>query len=397
MPTSSEKIRAHKGSVFFERGFRPFFFSASAFAGIALPIWAFALVFGFESWSHLGIRVWHIHEMIFGFVPAVIAGFALTAIPNWTGRLPVTGKGLAGLYSLWVLGRIAMFFSAAAPTMAAMVAVLFPVVFSALVWREILAGGNKRNLPICVLITIIAVAEVGFQYTALYDMNFDLFYRMGLAGIAMLLTVIGGRVTPSFTRNWMSKRGFAKMPAPMGMVDKLAMLASALAVTSWVFLPLSILTGILFAIAAALTVFRISRWRGWQTFSEPLVAVLHVGFSWMPVWFALMALAIFSDGSIINTISALHALTAGVLGTMTLAVMSRASLGHSGRGLHADAIITTSYILVFIGALMRILANLSSDYFNHVYATSGILWALGFAVFALYFIPVFFKRRKPNR
>ena len=393
MATTAQSVRRFTGPVFFERGFRPFFFGGALFAGLAVPLWTMMLATGDTVPSYLSGRDWHIHEMVFGFLPAVFTGFLLTAIPNWTGRLPFTGMRLAGLFALWLAGRVAIALSGLAPLPAAVIDSIYLIVVTLLIVREILAGGNKRNLPVAAIVAIIAVANAGFHARALGGGDFDIFVRLGLAGVAGLLILIGGRVTPSFTRNWLARQPGAKLPAPLGPLDKAAMLSGVAAITAWVFLPQTIVSSLLFAIAAIATAVRLSRWRGLATTAEPLVTILHIGYGWLVVWMALMALSGFGD-TVIEPQRALHALTAGAAGTMTLAVMTRASLGHSGRRLTADRTTQIIYLLVIAGGVLRVIQGWLPFDAVTLSSLAGGLWSAGFLLFAIAYFPVFFMRRK---
>ena len=330
MPTSAETIRAYQGPALFERGFRPFFFGALVFAAVALPVWLGLLALGWTLPSYLSPRDWHVHEMLFGYVAAVLAGFLLTAIPNWTGRLPVAGRPLALLAALWLAGRIAMAISNVAPIVGAVIDAGFLIVLAAVAWREIIASKKTRQIPICVLLTLFALANVGFHLAALGDIDRALAERLAMAAIAFLISLIGGRIVPSFTRNWMAQTGMTAMPSPFSHIDKAALIATAVALISWVAVPEHTATAVLLAISGIVVSLRLARWRGWTTTKEPLVLILHIGYAWLPIWMALSAAHIFLP-DLIDTSTALHALTAGAIATMTVAVMTRATLGHSGR------------------------------------------------------------------
>ncbi len=392
MTTQIEEKSRYRGPVFLDRGFRPFFFGAAVFAAVAVPIWVSVLALGLEIPSPLSPRDWHIHEMIFGYVAAVIAGFLLTAVPNWTGRLPVAGRPLAGLFAVWVAGRLMMAVSGLSdspkvPLIAATVDAAFLVLLAGVAWREVAAGRNIRNLPICGLVLLLAGANIGFHIAALDGRDTGLFQRLALAVIAALITLVGGRIVPSFSRNWMVKAGMEVLPAPFDRVDKAAMAISGAALLCWVALPETIVGAVLFGLGAVALAIRLSRWRGWTTAGDHLVLILHVGYAWLPVWFGLMAVhGIRPD--IIDSSTAMHALTAGAAGTMTIAVMTRASLGHSGRSLVADRLTSIVYALIVAGASTRVAAGfLPLDYFPALTA-AGLLWSAGFALFAVGYGPM---------
>ena len=377
---------------FFSRGFRPFFFGAAAWGALAILLWVALLAAGFALPTHLSGRDWHVHTMLFGYLPAAMAGFLLTAVPNWTGRLPLAGRRLAALFALWLAGRVAIMFSSVAPWPAAFIDMAFPIVLAGLIWREIVAGGNRRNVPVALLVSLLALAGMLFHLSRLTDTALDplLAERLGLAAAALLLLLIGGRVTPSFTRNWLRQRGVTdeqEMPAPFGPLDKAAALIALVALAGWVAWPDAGITAALLAVAGVMHAVRLLRWKGWATFHEPLVTILHVGYGWLPVWMLLQALAITGG---MGTSDALHALTAGAIVVMTLAVMTRASLGHSGRKLTANTLTQVIYALAIIGALLRINAG-GNDILIHI---SGTLTAAALGLFAIAYAPVFLFGRQ---
>ena len=340
----------------------------------------------------LSARNLHTHEMVFGYPSAVIAGFLLTATPNWTGRLPVIAKPLAALFLLWLAGRIAMVMPFDFPVIASIIDISFLVVFASLLCREILAAGNKRNLPICVLVSLIAIANIAFHILAAQQGDTDIAVRGALGLVAMMIMLIGGRVVPSFTRNWLANNGSDKLPAPMGRFDYLALAAGATTVLLWLIAPAWTVTAIVAIIAGLAHLMRLARWRGWATFAEPLVTILHIGYLWVPVWLLLLGASILSSGWPDKSVS-IHALTAGAIGMMTIAVMSRAILGHSGRPLHAGPGAVVIYSLIAAGAIVRIVASLLPFEYTQALSLSGGLWSGGFALFVWIYGPMCVMRR----
>lgn len=371
-------------------GFRPFFFLAALHAGIAVPVWLGAYFGGIEIAGPFGGMAWHAHEMLFGYLAAVIAGFILTAVPNWTGRLPLSGAPLALLVSLWLAGRVACLF-APDPWLAMAVDLAFPVFLAFAVWREVAAGRNWKNAPVAVMITLFGIANATDHLANMGLARPDLGQKLALAVVAMLIALIGGRIVPSFTRNWLVKERAASLPAPFGVPDKAALAAMALAMTSWLVLPETRLAGVAVAIAGLLLGLRLVRWRGWLTMSEPILLILHVGYGWLAVALLLLGLAILLPA--IPPSAALHALTAGAVGTMTLAVMTRASLGHTGRVIVADRWVVAMYAMVTAGALLRVAAPLTVQWYAGLLAVGGVLWSGGFLLFAIRFVPILWGRR----
>lgn len=394
--TSAQSIRKYTGPALLERGFRPFFLGAAIFAGLAIPAWILALSAGASLSPYLTARELHVHEMVFGYPSAVIAGFLLTATPNWTGRLPVIGMSLAGLFVLWLAGRIAMVTPLPWPYAAAIIDSLFLIVFAGLLWREILAAGNVRNMPVCVLVSLIAAANIAFHVLTITGAETDLAVRGALGLIALMITLIGGRIVPSFTRNWLVKKEITSLPAQFSRFDQIALLSGVVAVGCWITLPAAKITGVLALLAGVLHFIRLSRWRGWTTFSEPLVTILHIGYLWLPVWLLLLSASILGDG-ILSASTTTHALTTGAIGTMTIAVMSRAILGHSDRPLHAGPGTAAIYALIVTGAAVRVVSEtLPLEYVGGM-ALSGAIWSAGYVLFIWIYGPMCLIRRKPVR
>lgn len=217
------RLRPWAGPSLFAYGFRPFFLAAGVWAFVAMAVWLTALTAGANLPSAMPPQQWHAHEMLFGFAIAAVAGFLLTAIPNWTGRLPLQGLPLAGLAGLWLAGRLAVATGAwigAVP--AAVLDLAFPAVLLAATVREVAAGRNWRNLPVVVALGLLAAANLLTHLeTAVLTETASLGERLAVGVLAMLVGLIGGRIVPSFTTNWLKRRGDPDLPPPFGLVDKL--------------------------------------------------------------------------------------------------------------------------------------------------------------------------------
>ena len=385
---TSRRARGDQTGVFlFSQGFRPFFLAAGLLAATALPLWMLQFAGVLTLPGVPDPLAWHSHEMLFGYLGAALAGFLLTAVPNWTGRLPISGGPLMALFGLWVAGRIAMLSDAGGPVGAA-VALLFLPVMAAVVWREVAAAGNRRNLPVCLLVTALAVAQILFLLGPA-----ETGLRLGFATAAMMILLIGGRIIPSFTTNWLKKRAATALPRPFGRGDKAVLAVSLIALAAWVAQPEGLAAGWALAAACAANLWRLARWRGAVTLAEPLLLVLHLAYLWLPLGFALLALSVLTPTLVLPQ-QGLHALGAGGIGLMTLAVMSRASLGHSGRALTADRATTLAFGLVFLSAAVRVAADWSLDpmLLKHL---AAVAWTGGFLLFLLRFVPILAQRRKP--
>ena len=391
------KRRMAKSHPFFRGGYRPFFAGGALWAAIALTLWLCALSGALTLPTSFDPLAWHRHEMLFGFVGAVIAGFLLTAIPNWTGRLPIAGGPLASLFGLWLAARAAVLFSAqVGPLVAALLDVGFYVILAALAAREVLAAKN-RNLPVVILVLLFAIANA-LDHAAAAGMIGDegVGARAAIAIVIVMISLIGGRVVPSFTRNWLVKQGAQRgLPTQPGRFDMIAIAATALAMTGWLIAPFNPAVGYLVVLAAALQAVRLTRWSGLRTWRDPLVLVLHVGYAWVPVGLCLLGLSIV--GTAVPRSGAIHALTAGAMATMILAVMTRATLGHTGRELKAGAATTLIYVLMTIGALGRVAAPLLPMDYMFAIRLSGIAWGGAFLLFLLVYGPKLIGPRPDGR
>ncbi len=394
MPRDDARAQQRATPTFFAMGFRPFFLASGLWAAAALAVWIAMLTQGITLPSRFDPLAWHIHEMLFGFVMATIAGFLLTAIPNWTGRLPVRGLPLAVLAASWLLGRIACLFSALCPAWLATTAdLIFPVLLAAAAAREIIAGRNWRNLVVLFPVSILGIANLLMHLEANgVDVPPGLGWRLGLAAVIVLISVVGGRIVPSFTRNWLAKRPGAPLPASQGRLDLAALITLPVALAGWVFLPDTRAIGALLLLGAALHLWRLARWRGLSTSAEPLLLVLHIGYAWVVFGIALLGLTVL--GAAIPLSAAIHALTAGAVGTMTLAVMTRATRGHAGRPLAADRPTILIFTLVTLAALTRIAAALSTAWVTPLLVIAASLWIAAFACFVIVYAPMLLLRRR---
>lgn len=388
MTTSAERYRDYEGMALFSMGFRPFFLAAGIWAALAVPLW----MAGFSGWMPQINRDWHVHEMLFGYLSSVIAGFLLTAIPNWTGRLPVTGAPLLLLFSLWCAGRLAMLAAPESIT-AAVLDTMFLVALAGVVAREVIAGKNTRNLPVSFMIGLLAMANL-LTHLRFVDVGLAMLGERGaLAVVAMLISLIGGRITPSFTRNWLVKRHSARLPAQAGRFDTLVLAVTALALAAWVVAPDLPFVGGVFVFAGILHVVRLSRWCGWLTAREPLVTILHVGYAWLALALLFIGAHILAPAAVPSA-TGVHALTAGAFGVMTLAVMTRATRGHTGQPLTADRATQALYALVNAGAALRVIAPFFPALYLQLVIAAAFIWSGAFVVFTFRYAPFLTQRKR---
>jgi uncharacterized protein involved in response to NO len=395
MVTTAQTRRAYQGPAVLSFGFRPFFLLAGLWGLTAMAVWIATLVFGLTLPTAFAMLDWHVHELIFGYVPAVVAGFLFTAVPNWTGRLPVTGLPLLVTVLIWFTGRLAMMFSAMiGARLAAAIDLSFLLALAAVMGREILAGRTWRNFKVLALVALLFLGNGAYHYEAIAagSAATGASARLGVAATLLLIMVIGGRIIPSFTHNWLARLGPGRLPKAFNRFDMVVVAASALALAFWVAHPDGPIVALAMAAAAVLNVWRLGRWQGRRTAAEPLVLVLHVAFAFVPLGFALQAVALLAP-AVLAAGTALHAWTAGAIGLMTLAVMTRASLGHTGQPLHAGPAITLIYTLVGLAALARIGAGFgfAGDLLTQVAAAS---WIAGFGLFVAVFAPLLLRQRR---
>jgi uncharacterized protein involved in response to NO len=375
-----------------QNGFRPFFLGASLWAPTSLALWLATLAGAVSPPLALPPLAWHPHELLFGYAGAVIAGFLLTAVPNWTGRLPVRGAPLLGLWLVWLAARLANLAAARTPWLAAGLDVGFWALLVAAMGREVAVGRNWRNFPVIGLVALLTIACLLSQAEALGAATGPLGRRLALAAILVLIGLIGGRVVPSFTRNWLAKRAVLGLPAPFDRMDRAALAVLVVAVGTWVTTPNGTATAVLLTLAGFAALVRLARWHGWATRAEPLVTVLHLGYAWLGIGLVLVGLgSLFPDS--VGRLATVHALTTGAIGTMTLAIMTRATLGHTGRALTADAVTVAVYVLVQAGAAMRVLSPVLPLDYNAALVVAGLLWGGAFLLYALRYGPMLLERR----
>lgn len=387
--SEQSRVQARKsGRAILSNSFRPFFLGGALWAAVVVPLWVHASENGMALPSAFDPRHWHIHEMLFGQIAAIVTGFLFTAIPNWTGRLPIAGPPLGFLFLIWLAGRLAVLFgSVIGPWPTLFIDAAFLVTVFGLALREIATGRNWRNLPVAGVVAAIASANILMLLgPATAWETGELGWRLGLSAVLLLITLIGGRIVPSFTRNWLHARGVKTLPAPFATIDKLALASGGLALVAFTIDVPGRVTGGLLLIASAMHGLRLVRWQGMRTFAEPLVTILHLGYAWVPVGFAILGLALLTDAPWRS--AGVHALTAGAIGTMTLAVMTRASLGHTGHRLHAGPGTVAIYVLVTIGTMLRVAWALAPDLGHVAVAGAGFTWAGAYLLFALLYGPI---------
>ncbi|UWP88230.1 NnrS family protein [Aliiroseovarius crassostreae] len=395
---SSARVRRWTGPALLSFGYRPLFLGAGLWAVLAMVLWLVELTGTRVLATHLDPIGWHAHEMLFGYLGAALAGFMLTAVPNWTGRLPILGWPLAVLTGLWAVGRAVMLISALVPGPLVMALDLaFPLALLAMSLREVLAGRNWKNLPLLALFSLYILGNALFHIEGLNG-GFPARgpgLRLGLSAALLLITLVGGRVIPSFTRNWLVKQGQEGRPAALGPFDLIVFAASVLVLLGWSVSPTQTALAPVMLLVGGGHLLRLLRWKGWLTRGEALLWVLHMGYLFVPLGFVAMGLSIL-DPVALPYAGALHLWMAGGIGVMTLAIMSRASLAHAGLPLHAGGRLTLVYHLIIGSVLLRFGGAYpgADGWANHL---SALLWLAGFALFTVHYGPVWCTKPVPKR
>lgn len=401
-PFKAGVVTGHRNGhpvALFSYGFRPFFLFAALHAAIMMALWVPWHLGWISMPSALPPVAWHTHELLFGYVPAVVAGFLLTAVPNWTGRSPVVGWPLAALLGSWLLGRLAVAASSGIDlSIVAMLSLAFPVAFISVIAREIIAGRNWRNLKVLVPVLVMGAAQALFHYEVWHSGRTTYADHLAVAAIVVLIIIIGGRIIPSFTTNWLKKENPGPQPAQFGRFDVMSMGVAVVALMGWVAAPAVTSAapgiGMLMLAAGALQAVRQSRWQPHRTLAEPLVAVLHVGFAFVPLGFLLAGTALL-HGVDTTSIGATHAWTVGAIGMMTLAVMTRASRGHTGQALTAPASTVVIYALMLAAVVSRLVAASLPMIAVPALSLAAIAWIGAFGLFAVMYGPLLL-RQKPS-
>jgi uncharacterized protein involved in response to NO len=385
--------RAWTGGAFLSHGFRPFFLGGAIWAAVAMALWLGMLTGRLALPTRMGPVDWHVHALVFGFLPAVVAGFLLTAIPNWTGRLPVVGRGLLAHFGLWCAGRAASLVAGLLPPgMAEAIDLAFLLAVAGVAAREIVAGRNWRNLVVLAAVALLWIGNLLFHLEAAQGAaGAGPGARVGIAAGIFLVLLIGGRIVPSFTRNWLARQAPGRLPAPFDRFDAVALGIAATALALWVAAPGAPETAAACLIAGVAHIARLARWAGWRTGREPLVTILHAGYAFGPIGFLAVGVAVLLPG-LLGTSSALHAWTAGLVGVMTLAVMTRASLGHSGRAMTAGPGTTAIYACAVLAAVARVADGLAGAPAGLLHL-SAVLWIIAFGGFAVLYWPVLTRPR----
>lgn len=377
-------------------GFRPFFSVMAIFACVAMGQW---IVYFNRGWPVLFVRdnpvLWHSHEMLFGFAGAAIAGFLLTASANWVQRPPIQGKLLIALIAAWLTGRLAMMFSALLPPLLVFILDLsYWLLLLTVLAHVLISARNQRNYKILWVLTVLLLANCLYHAQGLGLTNTgDLAIRLTLIAVIVLISIIGGRIIPAFTGNWLRQQhpdATVDLPMTSDAKDAVAITLTVVFAALWGLFPnhwASAITGVAAGCAHGV---RVADWKFHLTTSEPLMLILHIAYGWVALSLVLLGVTIWIDA--LPQSVGIHALTVGAVSTMILAVSARVSLGHTGRPLTTTRLVSISFVLITFAALVRTFASVSGHY-SLALVISSVLWIAAFVLFLVEFLPKYVTPR----
>lgn len=381
-------------SSLFAYGFRPHFLLAGLAGLLLVPLWALSFIAGTPLGSAWPPTLWHAHEMLFGFIASAVAGFMLTAVPSWTGQKGFAGRPLILLTVLWLAARLLIASSGLwPPLLTAALDLAFLPALALLLARPLLRQRN-RNSPLLIVLGLLWLTNLVFHVALLRDDPPLAIHALivGIDIVLILVTVVGGRIVPAFTSSALRQQSGAESVRSSAALSVLAVACMALVAVGDVFWPDRPIAGLIAALAACIQALRLLQWGTIRTLRQPIVWVLHLGYAWLPVGLALKAVALLAGSAF--AAFWIHALTIGALTTMIMAVMTRASLGHTGRPLKVHSLITVGYLLLSAAAVMRVF-GLSPFRLSYpvVIACSALLWTSAFAIFVGVYSPILWQPR----
>jgi uncharacterized protein involved in response to NO len=382
----------------FGYGFRPFFLAAGLAGLLLIPWWAVSLARSVPLGTSWPANLWHGHEMLFGFIVAAVAGFLLTAVPSWTGARGFAGRPLAMLAALWALGRLCVATSALLPAwLVAALDLSFLPVLAGFVLPALVRAWN-RNTPLLAVLGALWLSNIAFYWGLARDdpALAEQAVLLGIDIVLLLVTVVGGRIIPAFTASAFKQHG---VPCPLhawrGMTPLAVGVMIAVAVVD-LWRPEGAAAGWLALAAASIQAVRLSQWRGLRTLRMPIVWVLHLAYLWLPLGLALKGLALLAG--LAFAAFYLHALTIGAAATMIMAVMTRASLGHTGRPLIVPRPIACAYGLLTAAAAVRVFGPAWSTVpYAVIIVSAAGLWTAAFVLFLWIYGPILLKPRSDGK
>jgi uncharacterized protein involved in response to NO len=383
-----------KTNTWFALGFRPFYLLAALLAVVGMSLWLLSYTGTAQFGTYLQGVFWHSHEMLFGFLAAAMTGFLFTAVRNWTGLPTPTGVLLGVITLLWILARV--LFLGGSTTLAIALDLAFLPVVAAGIAIPIFRSRNQRNYKVLGILVALCVLHFVFHLALAGELPAELSRTALLAAIdtvAILFALVGGRVIPAFTRNavpgsdpvhkqWLEVCAFGLLI----LVAAMTLLSGSIALAPWV--PVTVLL-----LAAAAHALRLAYWQPQRTLNSPLLWMMPVAYSWLPLALLLRGLSSFA---IVVPGTWIHALTAGALSSLIVAMMMRSTLGHTGRKLVASHADVAAFLLLQVAAILRVIAGVTGDY-RTVILVSGVFWILAFIVFLLRYAPMLVRPRADGR
>lgn len=377
------------------QAFRPFFLFGALFSALAIFVWVFSLFHKTLVSPPLGLHFWHSHEMIFGFVAAIIAGFLLTAVQNWTGLRAVNGKALIILFSVWALGRLINLVNFDLP-------IWFIALTQGTFWLLVIYHLIKpvwlirqfRNLIFLPILSIFCVLDVSSYYVATqHPLLLQVLPKTSVFLVLLLMTMISGRVFPMFTANGTNT---PRAKVSKGLEITTIVFTIALVTMPLIEVPFSLsaqLVAMVYLIAALLHAVRALQWKPWVTLKVPLVWSLHLSYWFIPLGLCLIGLH--KLGFAVTYSAALHAITVGAISLMILAMISRVSLGHSGRPIIPAAPVKYSFLILALAAVSRITAE--SIQYQTLLTISALLFVFAMVLFFVNYFKILTSPRPDGR
>lgn len=381
MRSASASVPSLQGWPLLRLGFRPFYLGAAAYGVLAVPLWIAVLLGRVSLNLTIPPVLWHAHEMLFGFVVAVIGGFLLTAGKAWTGLETPRGWVLAALAGLWLAARLAAVF-APYGVYAVLDLLLLPLV-AAIFISVLLRAGGGRNLPLGAILLLLALTNAAFHgaVSGLIELEPVRALHAALALVVMIECVIAGRVIPSFTQSALPG---VRLKVPPWL-EQATLGTTAIALASWVLVPANVLSATALVAAALLHALRLLRWEPLRTRSRPILWVLHLAYAWLPIGLALLAL---SQLGVVGASSGIHALAVGATGGLIIGMITRTARGHTGRPLQASKLEVAAYLLVACAAVSRVLLPLLAPQHLVIWlVVAAAAWGMAFALYLMVFSP----------
>ena len=377
---------ASAGFALWNLGFRPFYLLASGFAALSLLLWVCQYA-GYLPAAYVRNPAWHGHEMLYGYTMAVVAGFLLTAVRNWAGKPTPAGAPLIALAALWVAGRVLVLTPFAIA--AAVVNAAFPVAVAIAIGIPIVQSRNRRNYFFIAVLLLLGLAVLAFHlaHLGIFPLPERASLQVGLDVVLFIMVVMGGRVIPMFTNNGIPGVQATRHP----VIEKLALGGVLALLAADLLQPSPVVIAVVTLIAAVAHAARLYLWQPWRTIRTPIVWVLHLAYGWIVIYLMLRGLAAMG---IVGELFAVHALTVGAIGGMTIGMMTRTARGHTGRPLVVDGFEVACYVLVALAAVIRVFGGiLLPGIYLVTVVVSGICWSAAFALYAVRYWPVLSRPR----